>query len=367
MANFRNALEPAVVNAAKKQLEELQAEGKLPPIAEVVAYTLNRLPPKYATTHRGWIRHRDEVLKSMQLEIYDTINRGIQVLRLGDPLHDSQPIPDQEFQCKSMALVKLRQILEQPLLEWQDVPGAVSRRLGQLEGRVYELPNLPEPQVSQGRSVKAQDSRYSGVSPANRQIIANLVDYSQRRRAKNWQKTNEAIANSDLRRPKTQTRKIFDLDLDNPQDVLQIYTLKANLGFSNVLENLVLSAAQAVAKQVDADVRSQINLAEVSAYALNRLPPMYATSQRGWEVLRRKAKEELAREILLRVKAAFEQVLNRPKRNPQPLPFQKIELEYDDALLQLQIILHREDLNWLNLTDIVEQELNSAYRRSIGQ
>lgn len=365
MANFRNALEPAVVNVAKKQLEELEGEAKIPPLAEVVAYTLNRLPPKYATTHRGWMRHRDEVLKSMQLDIHDTINRGIQVLRLGDPLHDSHPIPDQEFQCKSMALVKLRQILEQPNLEWQDAAGAVSRRLSQIEGRVYDLPKLPDPETTGTTSSaeKVKSSRFIGVSPANRQMIASLVDYSLRRRAKTWQKTNQAIANN-LSNSK---RKIFDIDLNNPADVLQIYTLKANLGFSNVLENLVLSAAQAVAKQVDESLRSQINLAEVSAYALNRLPPMYATSQRGWEVLRRKAKEELSREILLQVKAAFGQVVNRPKRNPQPLPFQKIELEYDDALLQLQIILNREDLNWLNLSEVVEQELNSAYRRNLGQ
>ncbi|NJK60201.1 MAG: late competence development ComFB family protein [Oscillatoriales cyanobacterium SM2_1_8] len=49
----------------------------------------------------------------------------------------------------------------------------------------------------------------------------------------------------------------------------------------NALEDLVLSEAQAQYERLREDWRSQVHLNEIAAYALNRLPPMYATTRGG--------------------------------------------------------------------------------------
>jgi hypothetical protein len=353
MANFRNALEDSVVRAAQIELANLEGDPKIPNLVEVVAYTLNRLPPKYATTHRGWLKHREAVLKTMQLQILETIHRGIQVLRLGDPLHDSNPIPEREFQCKSMTLVRLRKLLDCATLEWQDIPGALSQKLAQIEQHEYEFSTVPNLQ---------QTIKYSGMSPANRQALSAMSNYVNRRKTRNWRSSSDNFPQSTTS-VKTSSKNIFDLDLTDSRDVLKLYTLKADLGFSNVLENLVLSAVDVLIQKVNSEWRSQINLSEAAAYALNRLPPMYATSERGWQVLRRKAKEELSREILLQVQTAITQVRNSRNSKPQPLPFQKFDLDYDAALLQLKMILQKEDVTWLNVADLIEAQIATARRK----
>lgn len=353
MANFRNALETPVVRAAQNELESLVGEPKIPSLVEVVAYTLNRLPPKYATTHRGWLKHRQSVLQTMQLQIIETIGRGIQLLRLGDPLHDPSPIPEREFQCKSMTLVRLRKLLDYPYLEWQDIPVVLSRKLAQIEEKEYEFSTVPNLQ---------HNPKFSGMSPANRQTVSALTSYLNRQKSRSWSNSTDSATKPNPQ-PVRLSKNIFDSDLTDRREVLRHYTLKAELGFSNVLENLVLSAADVLIQKVNPEWRSQVNLSEAAAYALNRLPPMYATSQRGWQLLRRKAKEELSREILLQVQSAITQVINRPKGEPQALPFQMFDADFDQALLQLKMILRREDLTWLNVADLVEAEIEQTRRK----
>ena len=61
---------------------------------------------------------------------------------------------------------------------------------------------------------------------------------------------------------------------------LQSYTLEAQLGLINVIEHLVFRAIERITTP---ELYAKINLNEVAAYALNRLPPMYATSDRGFK------------------------------------------------------------------------------------
>ena len=61
----------------------------------------------------------------------------------------------------------------------------------------------------------------------------------------------------------------------------------------NAIEELVIAEIDLQISHLPQYRRDQINLSEVAAYALNRLPPMYATSKLGWLRQRKKATTEM--------------------------------------------------------------------------
>ena len=76
----------------------------------------------------------------------------------------------------------------------------------------------------------------------------------------------------------------------------------------NALEELVIEEAEAQYKRLGADVKKRVDLSEVIAYTLNRLPPMYATTQRGWVQQRKKAMvEEQLRNMKPKVEANLQE------------------------------------------------------------
>ena len=61
----------------------------------------------------------------------------------------------------------------------------------------------------------------------------------------------------------------------------------------NAIEELVIAEIDLQISHLPQYRRDQISLSEVAAYALNRLPPMYATSKLGWLRQRKKATTEM--------------------------------------------------------------------------
>lgn len=83
--------------------------------------------------------------------------------------------------------------------------------------------------------------------------------------------------------------------------------------FINVMEELVLSEALALAAEIETTSDRILDLGDVTAYALNRLPPLYATTEEGASFQKQKAAEgELQALIRLRVREAIAHHLNRP-------------------------------------------------------
>jgi Late competence development protein ComFB len=87
--------------------------------------------------------------------------------------------------------------------------------------------------------------------------------------------------------------------------------------FINVMEELVLTEtiAQITAIEVKSDV--QLDVGDIAAYALNRLPPLYATTEEGASYQRDRAKTELQELITSQVKSAILQNLDRPEFFPE--------------------------------------------------
>lgn len=62
-----------------------------------------------------------------------------------------------------------------------------------------------------------------------------------------------------------------------------------------------------------------INPAQVIAYALNRLPALYATSEQGWHRQQQRAKEQFGEQLIVAVRQGLAAVQRDPLRAATPL------------------------------------------------
>lgn len=87
--------------------------------------------------------------------------------------------------------------------------------------------------------------------------------------------------------------------------------------FINVMEELVLSEAIARVAEIEATSDRVLDVGDIAAYALNRLPPLYATTEEGASFQRSKAKQELQTVITQQVDEAIARNLDRPEFYPE--------------------------------------------------
>lgn len=83
--------------------------------------------------------------------------------------------------------------------------------------------------------------------------------------------------------------------------------------FINVMEELVLSEAIARVAEIEATSDRTLDVGDIAAYALNRLPPLYATTEEGANYQRARAKDELQELIAKQVDEAIARYLDRPE------------------------------------------------------
>ena len=107
--------------------------------------------------------------------------------------------------------------------------------------------------------------------------------------------------------------------------------------FINVMEELVLTEAIARVAEIEASNDMTLDLGDIAAYALNRLPPLYATTEASYQ--RDKAKVELAGLIEDQVKDAISQSLNRPDFYPDRTTLQKSGTSDESVLGQVNTLL----------------------------
>jgi Late competence development protein ComFB len=88
--------------------------------------------------------------------------------------------------------------------------------------------------------------------------------------------------------------------------------------FINVMEELVITEtiSQITAIEVNTD-DVQLDVGDIAAYALNRLPPLYATTEEGASYQRTRAQTELKDLIRQQVESAIAQNLDRPEFFPE--------------------------------------------------
>ena len=87
--------------------------------------------------------------------------------------------------------------------------------------------------------------------------------------------------------------------------------------FINVMEELVLSEAITHVAEIEQTSDTSLDVGDIAAYALNRLPPLYATTEEGANYQRQRAREELQTLIQEQVTEAIARYLDRPEFFPE--------------------------------------------------
>ncbi|MCC0176228.1 late competence development ComFB family protein [Waterburya agarophytonicola K14] len=87
--------------------------------------------------------------------------------------------------------------------------------------------------------------------------------------------------------------------------------------FINVMEELVLSEAITRVAEIEQTSDVSLDVGDIAAYALNRLPPLYATTEEGANYQRQRAREEMQSLIQEQVTEAISRYLDRPEFFPE--------------------------------------------------
>jgi hypothetical protein len=140
----------------------------------------------------------------------------------------------------------------------------------------------------------------------------------------------------------------------------------------NVMEDLVREEVSKQIRTVHPSMREYINPVEVLTYALNRLPPLYACSEKGKSQQTLLARKEYREKISISVRQALIAVQRDPLRKSQPLVSEIAEnyQQAQTALQDLQKFLDEHDLSdyqkitWGNLVKMVQKALNRTSRFS---
>ena len=357
MSVFVNVLEEIVVKEVHNQIAELRSEIHYKiNVGEVTAYSLNRLPPLFATSIKGWHHQHDYALTKLQPEVAQIVKRGIQTVLLGDPLHRITPVHNHLFVTKSGALHQIGQILRRKYLRWRDVPALVQEIVDK-SAYLRQINNCQDITITQ-----VSEENSSGYIPNLNRTQQALLAASKR--SIDRQLAQKKILATELSSDAASLTNGYTSDGDwsvekKSRDLIEMeyralesYTLQAKLGLVNVLEHLVFMAIE---KKTTSQIYKKINRDQVAAYALNRLPPMYATTVRGFRHLRQKAIADLSRELIGEVRNGVIKVLLFSYSDTQPIYAHRFTQEYQEAVVSLRNILGRSDVNLKNIVAIVRE------------
>ncbi|NEP19079.1 MAG: late competence development ComFB family protein [Leptolyngbya sp. SIO4C1] len=125
--------------------------------------------------------------------------------------------------------------------------------------------------------------------------------------------------------------------------------------YANVMEVLVSEEVERQLSQQQPRVLKYIKRSEVETFALNRLPALYASSEKGWKFQYEKASRQMYRQVADAVRQAIAAVLVDPIRTSQPLPVSMGGKESDVMLSQLRKALHQPQLTWKEVVRRLQQ------------
>jgi hypothetical protein len=103
------------------------------------------------------------------------------------------------------------------------------------------------------------------------------------------------------------------------------------------MEELVLTEAISRVAEIESTSDKTLDLGDIAAYALNRLPPLYATTEEGANFQRENARGELSDLIAEQVKQAISRNLDKPDFYPDRQTIQK--KTGDNVLSQVSSLL----------------------------
>ena len=114
--------------------------------------------------------------------------------------------------------------------------------------------------------------------------------------------------------------------------------------FINVMEELVLINVIAKVAEIEATSEISLDIGDITAYALNRLPPLYATTEEGAKYQRKRANTELDPLISQQVSEAICKYLDTPDFFPERQALNKTT--GNEVLTQVSTLLQTHAANF---------------------
>ncbi|MEL6552305.1 MAG: late competence development ComFB family protein [Cyanobacteria bacterium J06621_11] len=115
--------------------------------------------------------------------------------------------------------------------------------------------------------------------------------------------------------------------------------------YTNVMERLVAEEVARQKAKLPPKLREYIKTVEVETYALNRLPALYASSEKGWQMQYEKAGKANADAISKAVRQGIAAVQVDPLRASQPLSVRQND-ESETILTAFRNMLNQPELGW---------------------
>lgn len=342
MQSLRNTIEDIVVEESIQQLcyvqKKLEEKTDLSTdLSDVVAAALNKLPPMYATSDRGWQMLRKKANNELTRQISQAVQQSIQNAKPKAP-RDIPHISEDELEVPAHSLAKLQDILQNYDLEWKDIPSAVETMLDNIRC-----------------GVNFNHHRETNLQIFNRQSPQPLSP------KKSWKEQSlsleKSLENGDLEQESELDKLV---KLSNSEQDFASYMLPTACFYANALEKPVVLTARAQIQRLGAMVGKNVKLEDVAAYALNRLPPMYVTNRQDLKQAREKAKQELGSDLISLVMQAIMTLSKAPTRLVNPIPLAKFDRDQEEALTQLQLLLNRDDVTWRNVAAMVLEAMDGA-------
>ncbi|MEB3273917.1 MAG: late competence development ComFB family protein [Prochlorothrix sp.] len=132
--------------------------------------------------------------------------------------------------------------------------------------------------------------------------------------------------------------------------------------YKNIMEILVEQEVAHQIRKVPPQMVQYVRAVEVITYALNRLPVLYACSEKGMKIQLREAKQRYGPQIVQQVQWAITAVQRDPLRQFKPIQ-QKDQKTLDD----LRTLLKNPELTWENVPQAVSQLLTLSMEQHFNQ
>ena len=138
----------------------------------------------------------------------------------------------------------------------------------------------------------------------------------------------------------------------------------------NIMEKLVAEEVARQLKRCPDNISRYINSVEVATFALNRLPPLYASCHKGFNKQKLKGKSEHIVQITKAVRQGFAAVKKDVLRDSTPLHLedkpnseitqnQKLQ-EAEQALAELAQFFPNKEMSWKDLVEAIKPLLNDS-------
>lgn len=321
MPSLKNVLEEIVVVEVQEQLKRLHASSRDSiNLSEAAAYALNRLPVLYACTSRGWLQQRKRAYADFRGQVTNAVQQALLGIRR-DPIRKSTQIAASKVETPAHVLAKLQKLFGKPNLLWRDVPSAFHETLNLVSHR----------------------ADYGGLSVSDRHRLQEIKGYLQRKGKQDYE---------------NRERRDWHVSSDLPNPELTSYIISASYFLINVLEDLVKQEVNQQLLHMANVLPRKVGIDDVCAHVLNRLPPMYATTEQGviWQA--QKVREQMSSQIETTVIQSLLTLSKTPRRLTDPIPLIKFDDECEQAITELRSLWQREDITWRNVLGLMESAIS---------